>query len=207
MNQAPNTSPLPQPGSRREPVLTRASGVTLIELTMTMAIVAVLMAVAIPSFQYVTNANRMASEVNALLGDMQFARGEAIKQGLTVIVCTSSSDQKSCSGTSANWQSGWIVYVDTNNNGSFDSGEPVVRVAKAFKGTDTFTDKANSTQSVSFNREGFAPAVPGGVLTINLNDSTSNSKWTRCVKINTVGMLMTTTYSTATTPAWPGACQ
>jgi type IV fimbrial biogenesis protein FimT len=202
MNQALANRPLPQPGSRRERVLTRVSGVTLIELTMTMAIVAVLMAVAIPSFQYVTNANRMASEVNALLGDMQFARGEAIKQGLTVIVCTS-SNQSTCSG-SANWQSGWIVYVDTNNNGSFDTGEPVVRVAKAFKGTDTFTDKTNSTKSVSFNREGFGP---GGVVTVNLNDSTSNSKWTRCVKINTVGMLMTTTYSAATTPAWPGACK
>src|ERR1700730_3870717 len=106
MNHALNTLPLP--GSRTDSGLTRASGVTLIELTMTMAIVAVLMAVAIPSFQYVTNANRISSEANALLGDMQFARGEAIKQGLTVTVCTS-SNQTSCSG-SANWQSGWIVY-------------------------------------------------------------------------------------------------
>jgi type IV fimbrial biogenesis protein FimT len=199
MNQALNKLPLP--GSQREPVLTRASGVTLIELTMTMAIVAVLMAVAIPSFQYVTNANRISSEANALLGDMQFARGEAIKQGLTVIVCTS-SNQTSCSG-SANWQSGWIVYVDINNSGTLDTGDPVVRVAKAFHGTDTFTDKTNGTKSVSFNREGFAP---GGAVTINLHDSTSNSKWTRCMKIGTVGMLMTTTYSAATTPTWPGAC-
>ena len=182
-------------------MLTRASGVTLLELTMTMAIVAVLMAVAIPSFQYVTNANRMSGEVNALLGDMQFARGEAIKQGLTVIVCTS-SDQASCSG-SASWQSGWIVYVDTNNNGALDTGEPVVRASKAFHGTDTFSDITNSTKSVSFNREGFAP---GGTVTINLHDSTTNSKWTRCMKIGTVGMLLTTTYSAATTPAWPGAC-
>jgi type IV fimbrial biogenesis protein FimT len=199
MNQAPNKLPLA--GSREEPVLTRASGVTLIELTMTMAIVAVLMAVAIPSFQYVTNSNRISSEANALLGDMQFARGEAIKQGLTVIVCTS-SDQKTCSG-STSWKSGWIVYVDINNNGTLDSGEPVVRAAKAFHGTDTFSDSAGSIKSVSFNREGFAP---GGVVTINLHDSTSNSKWTRCVKINTVGMLITTTYSAPTTPAWPGKC-
>jgi type IV fimbrial biogenesis protein FimT len=199
MNQAPNKLPLLD--SRREPLLTRVSGVTLIELMITMSVVAVLMALAVPSFQYVTNANRMASEVNAMLGDMQFSRAEAIKEGLTVTIC-SSSDQQTCSN-SASWRNGWIVYSDLNGNGVIDAGE-VLRVGHAFHGTDTFSDSASGTTLVRFNREGFAPG-PG--ITITLHDSTSNSKWTRCMKISTVGMLTTTTYSTATTPAWPGPCQ
>jgi type IV fimbrial biogenesis protein FimT len=186
----------------------RVSGVTLLELMMTLTIVALLAGIAIPSFQYVTNANRMASEVNGLLGDMQLARGEAIKEGLTVVICssvtaTATATAASCSGN-ASWTSGWIVFTDVNGNGTWDTGEPIWRMQKAFKGTDTFKDAANSTTAVSFNREGFAPGA--NIITMTLHDSTTNSKWTRCLKISTVGMLITTRYSSATSPAWPGAC-
>jgi type IV fimbrial biogenesis protein FimT len=179
----------------------RVSGVTLIELMMTVVVVALLMGIAIPSFQYVTNANRMASEVNGLLGDMQLARGEAIKEGQTVVIC-SSTDAATCAGSNS-WKTGWIVFSDLNANGTWDTGEPIWRVQKAFKGSDTL-NASNSINAVSFNREGFSPGA--NVITITLHDSTSNSKWTRCLKISTVGMLITTRYSTATTPAWPGAC-
>ena len=54
------------------------SGVTLIEMVVVMAIVGILIGVGVPSFRYVTNSNRMSSEVNNLLGDMQFARSEAL---------------------------------------------------------------------------------------------------------------------------------
>ena len=37
----------------------RASGFTLIEMLMTIAIAAILMGIAIPSFRYITNANRI----------------------------------------------------------------------------------------------------------------------------------------------------
>jgi type IV fimbrial biogenesis protein FimT len=179
----------------------RISGVTLIELLTTLTIVGVLAGIAIPSFQYVTNANRMASEVNGLLGDMQLARGEAIKEGQTVVIC-SSTNAATCAGSTA-WKSGWIIFSDLNTNGTWDAGEPIWRVQKAFKGTDTFNAN-NATSAVSFNREGFAPGA--NIVTITLHDSTSNSKWTRCLKISTVGMLTTMRYSTATVPAWPGSC-
>jgi type IV fimbrial biogenesis protein FimT len=200
MNPALSNNPFPQCGCRRGTALQTSVGVTLIELMTTLAIVAILAALAVPSFQYFTNANRMSSEVNALLGDMQLARGEAIKEGQTVAIC-SSANQKQCA-TSPSWETGWIVFSDLNNNGTWDTGEPIWRVQNAFKGADKFTAD-NTTSTVSFNREGFAP---GPIVTITLHESTSSSKWTRCMKISTVGMLTTTRYSTATTPAWPGPC-
>ena len=42
-------------------------------------IASILLAVGVPSYRYVTNSNRLSAEVNALLGDLQFARSEAIK--------------------------------------------------------------------------------------------------------------------------------
>jgi type IV fimbrial biogenesis protein FimT len=64
----------------------RAAGFTLLELLITMSVATILLTIAIPSFQYVTNSNRIAGEVNGLLGDLQFARSEAIKEGQYVSV-------------------------------------------------------------------------------------------------------------------------
>jgi len=61
----------------------RSSGFTMIEMLMTIAIATIVMMLAVPSFRYVTNSNRIAGEINGLLGDLQFARAEAIKEGKT----------------------------------------------------------------------------------------------------------------------------
>ena len=78
MNQTLSNNPWAR-GCRTGPASRRVSGVTLIELMTVVTVIALLIGIAVPSFQYVTNANRLAAEVNGLLGDMQFARGEAIK--------------------------------------------------------------------------------------------------------------------------------
>jgi len=70
-------------------------------LLVVITIVAILMGLGVPSFKYVTVSNRMSAEVNGLLGDMQLARAEAIKEGSSVTVC-SSTDGANCSG-STDW--------------------------------------------------------------------------------------------------------
>jgi type IV fimbrial biogenesis protein FimT len=201
MNQTLSNNLSLQRGHPQRRASKRMSGVTLVELMMTLSLVAILMAIGVPSYKYVTNANRLAGEVNGLLGDMQFARGEAIKEGQTVVIC-SSTDGATCSNSSS-WKAGWIVFSDSNANGSVDAGETVRRVQNAFNSSDTL-NADNNISAVSFNREGFAPG--GNIVTITLHDSTADPKWTRCLKINIVGMLMTTRYSTLTTPSWPGPC-
>ncbi len=167
-------------------------GYTLLEMLVTMAIAAILLTIGVPSFQYVTNANRVSAEVNGLLGDLQYARAEAIKEGQTVTVCTS-NDGASCAASSS-WQGGWIVFSDPTNVGHVDNGEPILRVQSAFSGTDTF-DSSNNVVAVTFNREGYAIAIPNGTL-ITLHDATNTSAWTRCLTINLVGMMVTQQYGT-----------
>lgn len=162
-------------------------GLTLIELMITISIVAILMSIAVPSYRYVTNANRISSEVNGLVGDLQFARAQAIKEGRTVTVC-SSTDGASCADSSS-WHTGWIVFSDSNGNATVDVGEPIWRMQRAFSSSDTFKAD-NEIQSIKFNREGFALGLPGTV-TLKLHDATNDSKWTRCVAISLVGVLTT----------------
>jgi type IV fimbrial biogenesis protein FimT len=160
-------------------------GFTLIELTITIAIAAILMTMAVPSFRYVTNSNRIAGELNGLLGDLMFARAEAIKEGRTVTVCVS-NDGATCAN-STNWQSGWIVFSDPSDVGVVDPGETILRLQSPFSSTDTF-QSSNALTAITFNREGYAIGVANGTL-ITLHDATDTSAWTRCLSINLSGQM------------------
>ena len=170
-----------------------SSGFTMIELVVVIAIVGILMAIGVPSFRYVTTANRISAEVNGLLGDLQFARAEAIKEGWPVVVCVSANStaaNPTCSNANT-WQSGWIICSDKNNSGSCDANDPVYRIQKAFtatSSTDTFVASGN-TSALIFNREGFATGLPGTV-TITLHSApTVVTAFTRCLQISAVGTL------------------
>jgi type IV fimbrial biogenesis protein FimT len=140
------------------------------------------------SFRYITNSNRVAAEVNGLLGDMQLARMEAIKQGVPVTICTSTNGT-GCAGTTT-WQGGWIVFTDFNGDGAVTAGaDAVLRLQPTFANADTFVS-SNNANLVTFNREGFATGIAGGTL-ISLHDSSSNPNWTRCLQVNRSGMLVT----------------
>lgn len=165
-------------------------GLTLVELMVTVSIMAILLAVGVPSYRYITTSNRVSSEVNGLLLDLQFARSEALKQGRTVSVCPATSTG-TCAGNS-NWQNGWIVFMDLNGNGSMDDAttEIVLKNQPSFAANnDTFVSD-NNVQFITYNREGFAaglPAPAAGYITITLHDKTANKSWTRCVEVNTIG--------------------
>ena len=173
------------------PSTKRISGFTLIETLTVITIVAILLTVGMPMFTYVSNANRMSSEVNGLLGDMLYARSEAIKEGQTVSVCSSanpSAAAPTCSGSTA-WQSGWIVFSDVNGNGAVGAGDTILRIQRPFSASDTFN--ANNAMSVvTFNREGFALGLANSIL-VSLHAVVPNASTTRCLAISIVGQLKT----------------
>jgi len=163
------------------------SGVSLLELLVVITIASVLFGVGVPSYRSVTNSNRIAAEVNGLLGDLQFARAEAIKEGQTVSVCAS-ADGTTCTNAPA-WQGGWIVFSNANGDTTVDPGDTVLRAQRPFDGTDTF-QASNNVGVVTFNREGFTTGIANGAL-ITLHDQTNNSNWTRCLSITRIGLMAT----------------
>src|SRR5260370_35878093 len=181
--------------------MSRQTGFTLTELMVFVAIVAILLGIGVPSYRYIPNSYRMSAEVNGLLGDLQYARAEAIKEGQTVTTCVSANGT-ACTGGTA-WANGWIVFSDPNANATVDAGETVLRVQNAFAGQipDTF-DATNNVTAITYNREGFANTAAGFLTTtITLRDSTNNGAWTRCLVIAAATPLSTQTHAIN-----PGTC-
>jgi len=167
----------------------RQSGFNLTELVIVVAIVAILLSVGVPSYRYITNSYRMTSEVNGLLGDLMYARAEAIKEGQGVTVCV--SDGVNCLGN-IRWQNGWVVFSNPNNAANPPAGS-ILRTQAPFTGpggvADTFI-ASNGVSAVTYNREGFATTAAGfPATTITLHDQTANAAWTRCLLISAQGTL------------------
>jgi len=179
-----------------------SAGFTITELAIVMSVIAILAAIGVPSYKYVTTSNRIAGEINGLLGDMQFARSEAVKEGQTVTVCASSTPYTQCSGSPAGsaWQNGWIVFLDANGDKIVQAGEAILRVQPAFSGTDTFVSSVNTFVALTYNRMGYAPTGSPTNLTINLHDSTNTSAWTRCMQITPIGTPTTEIFGAGTPP-------
>jgi len=94
------------------------SGFTLLELMVVIAMMGVLVAVGIPSFNSMLTTNEMADTTNELILSLRKARAEAISSGRNTIVC-SSTDGVTCSGAAGNWNQGWLVMVDRNIDGNY----------------------------------------------------------------------------------------
>lgn len=82
------------------------AGFTLIELIIAVAILAILLALAAPTFAEISLRSRSTNAVNALVGDLALARSEAVKRARTAYV-----------SANGNWNDGWQVWVDENNDG------------------------------------------------------------------------------------------
>lgn len=109
------------------------NGFTMIELVVAMGILAILVALAAPSFTSVINNNRLSSSANELLTTLQYARGEAVRRNSNVVICRNDApDTGATCNTAAGAWLGWMSFVDdgagggTARNGVPDGGEQVL---------------------------------------------------------------------------------
>lgn len=98
-------------GSHPKHAMDENRGFTLIELMITIAVMAILMSIAVPAFQSFVQNGRMAGRANEVMAGLAYARSEAVKRAADVTVCAS-SDGSTCSGT---WTQGWVVLDQAGN--------------------------------------------------------------------------------------------
>ena len=156
------------------PINTRRGlrGFTLIELMITVSVLAILLGIAAPSFRETLLNMRMTALANDLMTDLATARSEAAKRGVRVVLCTSSNGT-SCTNTA--WQNGWIVFADgVTTNGLVDTGESILKVARtpATSATITATGASSATGGgayIQYQASG-ASGVSAGNIVLTLCD-------------------------------------
>jgi type IV fimbrial biogenesis protein FimT len=103
-----------------------SAGFTLVELVVSVGVLAVMAGWGLPAFGELTRDTARTREVNRFVQAIHLARSEAIKRDGVVSLCPS-ADGAICQ-PGPQWQSGWIVFVnlDRDSPASRDTGEPVV---------------------------------------------------------------------------------
>ncbi len=128
-------------------------GFTLVELIITLTIAGILAGLAAPSMFSFVASNRLASQINELIVDTNFARSEAIKRVTDTGICATTVNGTACA-VGGNWANGWLVYyVDpvTAANVTIKTHEPL-------SGNNTLTAPSDA---LVFNKSGFLTTATG----------------------------------------------
>lgn len=92
----------------------KSGGFTLIELMITIAVLAILLAIAVPSFQILITNMTITSAANEITAALQQTRMEAIRRNRSVTFHLDTNRQ-------------WTIYVDINGDGAYTSEDDLIR--------------------------------------------------------------------------------
>lgn len=128
-------------------------GLTLVELTATLAIAALGLTLALPVFNGLQGRTRAATARHTLTAALMTARTSAITRREPVTACPS-ADGARCSGT-RDWSDGWILYHDPGREPQPRSSAHVLRRFDALAPTLSATSSVGRTL-VRFQPDGRA---------------------------------------------------
>lgn len=107
----------------------RPRGFTLVELVITLALVATLVTIALPAFGRLMGRTRSQVARSDLEFSLNQARLAAVSRGLHVVACPS-PDLRDCARTTR-WHTGWLLFADLDHDGRHADDEPVIATNQA----------------------------------------------------------------------------
>lgn len=180
------------------------TGVTLIELMVTVAVLAIAAGMVAPSLSGLRASGQLRAASDELSGALQMGRHEAMKRGGRVSICASSNG--STCGGSGDWSTGWLVFEDRDSNGTWSSGDAAIQTGKVGSGV-SILPSGNVGTAVHFRPDGRARSSSGALLAGTLavcktgTDLTDNVRDVRIRAGSQVSATRRASGGTCTTPS------
>lgn len=89
--------------------MSKNKGFTLIELMVSVAVLAIVLSIAVPSFKNILLNNRLNTTKDELRTAIQLARSEAIKRKEDIILCRANADLTQCAADGTDWSQAWLL--------------------------------------------------------------------------------------------------
>ena len=128
-------------------------GFTLIELLTTMAVAAIIVASAMPSFAALMQNTRLISQRDSLVSSLRYARSTALSQNVGTQLCPFSAAGSTTCGT--NWAAGWIVVLNPAGGATSTPPLTLLQTVKTTSGRSAVSSP-NSAGAVTFDPRGSA---------------------------------------------------
>jgi len=198
LSSAPHSCPsiASREGRRHTPTLrTHVHGVTLIELMVTLAVLAIVLAIGAPALNTFVERQAVEGAAEQFAGDIRYARTEAMKRGQAVSICIRTETvvngvtTVACAGAAGTrgYADGWLVFSDVDADGSFETadGDTTLRDQQAVSGQLSSMIRSGSTLAYTLQSTGVMLGGSGNI-TITPKSGTSG-KQVGCVIINFAG--------------------
>ena len=142
----------------------KQNGLTFVEILMALAILSIVTAISLPSFKSFIDTSSVSSVSSTLISSLSYARLEAIRRGDFVMISTT--------GSGSNWSAENRIWLDSNNDNSYDNDDQVLRLVE--NSNSNISVSSNGVTTVAFRADGFisTPAT----FTICHNDESEGKR-------------------------------
>lgn len=171
----------------------RTSGFTIVELVVTLSVLAIIAAFAAPSFTGLMRSIRVDGDLSTVRTALTFARAEAINAQEFVTVCTSDDPAAATASLACteevDWASGWIVFLDANDNQEFDAADDqLLRVWETPLGANSTLIDEDDRTSITFDDEGMV-SEGSDVVSLELTVNGCEGDQQRVIETTLIGRL------------------
>jgi type IV fimbrial biogenesis protein FimT len=159
------------------------------------ALSAIILTLAVPSYQSLIANNRITAHTNELVMAINMARSEAVKRNVRVILCRSAdptASPPSCGGSEHTWTTGWLMFASGDANSTYEPAtDTLIRVGEAARTGIQVRTNATSNNNLEINSNGTTNESGGtaafAVCDDRDRDSDFDEQWGRQIQVSPSG--------------------
>lgn len=160
-----------------------SQGFTLIELMVVIVIAAILLTIAVPSFDSLIKKNNVEAMQSKLASAVATARTEAASRNKVVTICSLNKATSDCLN-GVNWSGGWVVFENSGDLTRIDGSDIVIDI---FENNGSYIMEG-SGNGFSFSSQGYLAGGAAGFVAIC--DAGKNMKYARGLYVNASGLVV-----------------